>query len=330
MNATDIRGLYAIIPTPAKAGSERLAAKNTVDLDETARVINALIKDGCNGLIALGTTGECATISHEDYVAFVRCVMDTVNKRVPTYIGASALGGHEAVKRLEVVRDCRAEGTLLGLPMWQPSTVKDAVHFYKEIGELFPEIAIMVYANQRAFRFAFPEEFWEGIMKHAPTVNSAKYAKPKDLRRFLNIVGNRINAIPNEMTIAHFFEVSPETTTACWATAASMGPKPTIELMDAVTRRDAAAVKRISAALAWANEPVGPIIADPEVFAFYNIQLEKVRINAAGYCNGGPLRPPYGPMPDDFTKGAEECGHRWATLSAKIASGTRMQDFVPG
>jgi trans-o-hydroxybenzylidenepyruvate hydratase-aldolase len=329
MNANEIRGLYAIIPTPAKAGAERLAAKNTVDLDETARVVNKLISDGCDGLIALGTTGECATLSQEDYQAFVGCVMETIGKRIPVFIGTSALGGHEVVKRMEIVRDCGAEGTLLGLPMWQPMTVKDAVNFYREIGQLFPEIAVMVYANQRAFRFSFPDEFWEGIVRNAPTVTSAKYAKPKDLKRFLSIAGGRINAIPNEMTIEHFFEVSPETTTACWATAASMGPKPAIELMNAVTRHDATAVKHISSVLAWANEPIAPIIADPEVFAFYNIQLEKVRIDAAGYCNAGPMRPPYGAMPEDFTQGAKECGRRWAILSEKIASGTRMQDFQP-
>ncbi|MES2537855.1 MAG: dihydrodipicolinate synthase family protein [Pseudomonadota bacterium] len=327
LSANEIRGLYAILPTPAKVGAERLSARGTVDLDETARVINAMIDDGCSGLIALGTTGECATLSEEDYEAFVGCLIDTVGKRIPTFVGTSALGGHEVAKRMKFIGDCGADGTLLGLPMWQPMTVDSAVNFYRELSELFPEIAIMVYANQRAFRFSFPDDFWGAVVPAAPTVVAAKYAKPRDLKQLLKVTGGRVNIIPNEMTMAHFYAESPETTICCWATAASMGPKPTIELMDAVERRDSEAVQKISAALAWANEPIGPIIADPEVFALYNIQMEKVRINAAGYCNSGPVRPPYGAMPGDFTKISEECGRRWAVLNEKLASGVSMRDF---
>lgn len=328
LDASDIRGLYAILPTPAKPGAQRLAALDTVDLDETARVVNALIGDGCRGLIALGTTGECATLSQQDYEAFVSCLVETTGKRVPTFIGTTALGGHEIAKRMKFIRDCGADGTLLGLPMWQPMTVDTAVAFYRELSEMFPEIAIMVYANQRAFRFSFPDDFWQAVVRVAPTVVAAKYAKPRNLKQLLEVTGGRVNVIPNEMTIAHFYTESPATTTCCWATAASMGPKPMIELVDAVEARDTAAVKKISAALDWANEPIAPIVADPEVFALYNIQMEKVRINAAGYCKAGPIRPPYGAMPTDFTKGSEECGRRWAMLNQKLASGVRMQDFI--
>jgi hypothetical protein len=55
----DIVGRYAIIPAPATPDADRRDAVNTVDLTETERVVNALIFDGVNGLIVLGTTGEC-------------------------------------------------------------------------------------------------------------------------------------------------------------------------------------------------------------------------------------------------------------------------------
>ena len=100
LTAKEYQGLYAIIPTPARAGADRYDATGTVDLDETERVINALIRDGSSGLIVLGTTGECATLSQPDYDAFVECVLETVNRRVPVLVGATALGAHEAVRRL--------------------------------------------------------------------------------------------------------------------------------------------------------------------------------------------------------------------------------------
>lgn len=319
LTARDLRGVYAIIPTPSKPGSERLDAVDTVDLHETARSIEALLKSGISGLIALGTTGECATLSNDDYDKFVACTLETVNKRVPTFIGASALGGHEAVRRLKLVRKLGGDGTLLGLPQWQVCTNDMAVKFYREVAELFPELAIMVYANARAFRFAFDPDFWSQVAKEVPSVMSAKFSKPKELLPALKASGGRVHFLPNETSVLAFMELSPETTTACWATAASMGPEPVLAIMKAALAGDKAKLAEINKEIAWASEPVMPLVENPAEFASYNIQLEKIRIDAAGYCKAGPIRPPYDVMPEKWAEAARECGRRWATLRPKYA-----------
>jgi trans-o-hydroxybenzylidenepyruvate hydratase-aldolase len=314
LSAQDIQGLYAIIPTPAKPYANRLDAVDTVDLVETERVVNALIADGVSGLIALGTTGECATLSGADYEAFVTCVLETVNRRIPTFIGTTALGGHEVANRLRFIRERGADGTLLGLPMWQPVVTEEAIDYYRQVAECFPDIAIMVYANSRAFRYAFPIEFWEAIAKEVPTVCAAKHSRPANLKELIAASNNRINFVPHEMSVSKFYELSPDTTTACWATSAAMGPAPAQAMIDAILQKNATGIATLTAAIAWSSEPIKPVISNPEVFACYNIQLEKIRINAAGYCQGGPMRPPYDYMPSDFRKAAEECGRRWAIL----------------
>jgi dihydrodipicolinate synthase/N-acetylneuraminate lyase len=324
----DIRGLYAIMPTPSRHNASRLSAESTVDLEETERVVNALIADGVHGLIALGTTGECATLSQPDYDSFVSCFLEVVNRRVPVFVGTSALGGHEVVRRMRFIRERGADGTLLGLPMWQPMSMSMAVDFYAGISEMFPDVAIMVYANERAFRFSFSDEFWAEVIQRAPTVVAAKYSRPKDLTRLLSILKGRVNIVPNEMTMAKFYEESPETTTACWATAASMGPWPALELMRAVTERNEKEVRRLSEVLAWANETVRPIIADKELFGTYTVQVEKTRIDAAGYCKAGPIRPPYNNLPDELRMASEECGRRWAMLCVNRANGIVIPDTV--
>jgi trans-o-hydroxybenzylidenepyruvate hydratase-aldolase len=60
LKATDLTRLLAIMPTPAKPSAERFGATQTVDLDETARLVENLIRDGAKGHITVGTTGECA------------------------------------------------------------------------------------------------------------------------------------------------------------------------------------------------------------------------------------------------------------------------------
>jgi dihydrodipicolinate synthase/N-acetylneuraminate lyase len=326
MTGRDIRGLYAIIPTPAKENANRFDATDTVDLDETERVVNALMAEGVNGLIALGTTGECATLLRNDYDSFVECVLETVNRRVPTFVGTTALGAHEVVNRMRFVRDRGADGILLGMPMWQPLVLKEAVDYYRQTAELFPQTAIMVYANARAFRFQFVAEFWEAVANEAPTVCAAKYSRPAHLAEVIAASKGQINFVPNEMAVAKFYEISPETTTACWATAAAMGPQPAQAIIDAILHRDQAGVDTLSAAIAWATGPVKPITSNPDIFALYNIQLEKTRINAAGWCQSGPMRPPYDHVPDDVAEAARECGRRWARLCRCYAGNFKFKE----
>lgn len=320
LSPSDLRGVYAIIPTPAKEGAERAGAIDTVDLGETERVVNRLIGDGVQGLIVLGTTGECATITGAEYEAFADCVLATVKKRIPTFIGTTALGTHEVVRRSRFAADRGADGILLGLPMWQPLTVDMAVEYYRGVSEELPRLAIMVYGNGRAFRFSFPPEFWSRVVDAAPTLMAAKYSRPKALLDSLAAAKGRVHFLPHDGTVSKFAELSPATTTACWSTAASMGPEPVLAQMRALLSRDADALKAIAADLAWAREPIAEITSDPDLFATYNIQMEKIRIEAAGYCKAGPIRPPYNIMPEPYARCAQENARRWRQLCLKYSA----------
>jgi dihydrodipicolinate synthase/N-acetylneuraminate lyase len=317
LGPNDFRGVYAIIPTPAKDGADHWSATDTVNLEETERVVNALIRDGVSGLIVLGTTGECATLTSSEYDAFTDCVLSTVRKRIPTFVGTTALGTHEVVRRTRFAQERGADGVLLGLPMWQPLTIDMAVEFYRTISEGFPGMGIMVYGNGRAFRFPFPPEFWSRVVDAAPTLIAAKYSRPQALLAALEASKGRVHFLPHDGGVSKFAELSPSTTTACWSTAASMGPEPVLAQMRAQLANDLDTLKAIATDLSWVREPIKEITADAELFAAYNIQLEKIRIEAAGYCKAGPIRPPYNMMPENLVEKVHEHARRWATLRDK-------------
>lgn len=317
MDASDFKGLYAIIPTPAKDDAWKFGAKNTVDLAETERLVNGLLEAGVRGIIAAGTTGECATLSEADFRDFSTCVLETIGKRVPAFIGTTGLGSHQVAERLDFIKERGAEGTLLGLPMWQPCTTNAAVEFYQGASEYRPDLAIMVYANARAFRYSFPAEFWEGVAARARTATSAKFSRADNLAQLLELTGRRINFLPIDMAVHSFYEISPDTTTACWATAAAMGPEPSMAIMAAIARGDKRAIAEHAERIAWANETIKPIIQNPELFAQINIQVEKIRIEAAGYCRPGPIRSPYRDIPDEYAEASRECGERWRIIRDK-------------
>jgi trans-o-hydroxybenzylidenepyruvate hydratase-aldolase len=319
MTSSDIRGVYAIIPTPSKPGADAWDAIDTVDLDETARTIDRLIADGVHGLIVLGTMGECATLTSSEYEAFAACVLQTVRKRIPAFIGTTALGTHEVVRRTRFVAGLGADGILLGMPMWQPLTMDMAVDYYRSIAEGFPHLPIMVYANPRAFRFPFAAEFWGRVVEVAPTVMSAKFSHADMLLDCLAASKGRVNFLPYDGAFGKFAELSRATTTACWSTAASMGPQPVLELVRAVLANDVGALKTINADHAWVREPVKSIISNVEIMASYNIQYEKTRTALAGYCKAGPLRPPYHIMPQPYFEACREHARRWRELCEKYA-----------
>ncbi|MBV8157036.1 MAG: dihydrodipicolinate synthase family protein [Dyella sp.] len=324
LQAQDYRGMYAIIATPAKDNASQLDAINTVDLDETERLVEALIRDGSTGLIVLGTTGECATLSDPDYRSFAACVLETVKHRIPTIVGATAMGGHEVVRRLHYIRDLGADGTLLGLPNWQPVTTRMAVDYFAAVSQAFPDLAVMAYANARAFRYGFPPEFWEAVARLAPTVTSAKYSRAQGLPELIRSTQGRIHFMPNEMAVHEFLTVAPETTTSCWATASGMNPLPAVALMQAIEARNDEAIRTLVAAIAWANAPLQPMFGNPELFAQFNIQVEKARINAAGYSRCGPTRPPYQDLPEEHAAPARECARRWAELCTSYTGNFRF------
>jgi trans-o-hydroxybenzylidenepyruvate hydratase-aldolase len=317
IDACDLRGTLAIIPTPAKEGAEQLGATNTVDLDETSRLVENLIRDGVTGIMALGTMGECATLSEHDYETFVDCLLKTGRGRIPTFVGTTALGGHEIARRIRFVKERGATGTLLGIPMWQPVTPDMAVRFYASVSESFPDFPIMVYANARAFRFAFDLEFWRRIVDTAPTVMSAKFSSKAILRDAVDETKRRINFIPPISLAYEFAQLSPETATTCWIP--SVGPQPAIALMKALAAGESEKAKAVAEDIAWALKPHHVITGSQDIFASYNIQLEKISMGASGYCKPGPIRPPYNVMPEDFARAAAETGQRFAQLRKKYS-----------
>jgi dihydrodipicolinate synthase/N-acetylneuraminate lyase len=317
ISANDLRGVLAIMPTPAKDGADRLDATDTIDLDETARLAESLVHDGAAGIMALGTMGECATTSQSDYEVYVDCLVKTVRGRIPIFVGTTALGGHEIARRIKFVKGLGATGTLLGIPMWQPATLDMAVKFYADVAATFPDFPIMVYANARAFRFPFGVDFWRAVVEKAPTVMSAKFSSKAILKDALAASGGRVNFVPPVGLAYDFAQIAPASQTTCWMPA--VGPQVGLALMKALAAGAAQQAKAVADDIAWANQPHHAITGSQEIFASYNIQLEKILMSASGYCKTGPIRPPYNVMPEDFRLAAIEGGRRYGQLREKYS-----------
>ena len=113
------------------------------------------------------------------------------------------------------------------------------------------------------------------------------------------------------------FRAFPEHVHGCWATSASMGPEPWVAAMDAIAAGD----RERALTLLDAIDAVPLPVPDWAAFAQYNLQLEKARIDAAGYARCGPPRPPYTDLPADWAEAAVANAHGWAVLRESVRAG---------
>ncbi|MEW5420649.1 aldolase [Amorphus sp. 3PC139-8] len=311
------------MPTPATADASDPAARDTVDLAETARVVDALIAAGIDGIITLGTLGECATLTWEEKHAFMATLAETARGRVPVFGGTTSLNTRETIRQTREARALGIDGVMLGPPMWCAPDVPTVVQFYRNVADACPDTAICVYANPEAFKFDFPRPFWAQVAE-IPQVVSAKYLGIGALHIDLELTQRRIRFLPLDVDYYAAARIDPQFCTAFWTSGAVCGPAPALQLRDLVAKAaqggDWEAPKALTNEIAATYRTLFPNGSFRE-FSSYNIGLEKARMNAAGWMNAGPCRPPYHLVPSAYLEGAVTSGRRWADLDRSLSSG---------
>lgn len=319
LTAADIRGVWAIIPTPAKPNASDIDARDTVDLDETARAVEALIASGVDGILSLGTLGECATLDWDEKRAFMATLAETARGRIPVFGGTSSLSTRETVRQTRAAFDIGLDGTMIGPPMWCQTDLAGAVQFFRDVAGAVPEMAICVYNNPWVFKFGFPPPFWAQVAQ-IPQVVCSKYAGVGQLAIILKVVAGRIRLMPLDADYHAAARIDPEACTAFWASGAACGPAPVLALRDRVAAGDWAGAKTISDELMATYQHLIPR-GDFNEFSLYNIQLEKARMDAAGWMKAGPNRPPYTFTPPAYLEGAAKAGAMWKELQERYGKG---------
>lgn len=319
LTAADVRGAWAIVPTPATPGASDWQARDTVDADQTARMVDGLIAAGIDGILSMGTLGEASTLTIDEKRVFMRTLVETAAGRVPVFVGTTCLNTRDTVDLTREAVDLGATGTMLGIPMWCAPSLDVAVQFYRDVAEAVPDINIAVYANPEAFKFDFSRGFWAQVAE-IPQVVTAKYIGVGTLLPDLAAVKGRIKLLPIDFDYYAAARMD-DSIDAFWTSGAVCHP------LVSTTLRDLVAAARSSgdwsAARAFMGR-LGPTAASLfpngsfKDFSTYNIALEKARMTAGGWMDAGPCRPPYHLCPEPFLEGARLSGRMWADLGKSL------------
>jgi 4-hydroxy-tetrahydrodipicolinate synthase len=93
------------------------------------------IEQGTDALVAVGTTGESATLNEDEHCAVIRQVVSTARARVPVIAGTGANSTAEAISLTRRARECGADACLLVTPYYNKPTQEGLYLHYKAVAE---------------------------------------------------------------------------------------------------------------------------------------------------------------------------------------------------
>ncbi|MEC9314489.1 MAG: 4-hydroxy-tetrahydrodipicolinate synthase, partial [Pseudomonadota bacterium] len=106
-----------------------------LDDDSLRKLIEFHISEGTDAIVAVGTTGESATLSVEEHCAVIRKVVEQVNGRVPVIAGTGANSTSEAIELTQYAKDLGADAALLVAPYYNKPTQEGMYLHFKAIAE---------------------------------------------------------------------------------------------------------------------------------------------------------------------------------------------------
>lgn len=110
---------------------------NNGDVDWSAlkSLVEWHIAQGTHGIVAVGTTGESATLDIEEHCAVIKCVVETANKRIPVIAGTGANSTREAIELTRSAKQAGADACLLVTPYYNKPTQEGLYQHYKAVAE---------------------------------------------------------------------------------------------------------------------------------------------------------------------------------------------------
>jgi len=121
-------GAYTAMVTP-------FDKRENVDEAGLRENVKFQIKNGIHGLVPVGTTGECATVSYEEHNRVIEVVVDAAKGKVPVLAGTGSNSTWEAIMLTKHAKEIGADGALLTVPYYNRPTQAGLYAHFKKVAE---------------------------------------------------------------------------------------------------------------------------------------------------------------------------------------------------
>ena len=128
----NLGGSIVALVTPMRAG---VAPETALDHDALARLVDFHIANGTDGIVAVGTTGESATLNEHEHCDTIRRVVALAAGRVPVIAGTGANSTHEAIRLTRAAKEVGADACLLVTPYYNKPTQEGLYLHHRAVAE---------------------------------------------------------------------------------------------------------------------------------------------------------------------------------------------------
>jgi len=106
-----------------------------IDKDSLKKLVEFHIEKGTDAIVAMGTTGESATLNEQEHMDVVKSVVLYVAGRIPVIAGTGANSTSEAIALTQAAKEVGADACLLVTPYYNKPTQEGLYLHYKAISE---------------------------------------------------------------------------------------------------------------------------------------------------------------------------------------------------
>ena len=125
-------GSMVAIVTPMKSG---IAPDTALDFEAMERLVEFHVGNGTDAIVAVGTTGESATLDEKEHCEVIRRVVELARGRIPVIAGTGANSTTEAIRLTRCAREARADACLLVTPYYNKPTQEGLYLHHKAVAE---------------------------------------------------------------------------------------------------------------------------------------------------------------------------------------------------
>jgi 4-hydroxy-tetrahydrodipicolinate synthase len=161
------KGSYVALVTPFKNGK--------VDASRLKWLVDFQIEQGTEGLVPCGSTGESATLSHEEHKHVIEVVIKAARGRVPVMAGA---GSNSTLEALDLVRHAAragANGALLVVPYYNKPTPAGLFEHFRQIARA-TKLPLILYNIPGRTGINMPVDTVVRLASTCPTIIGIKEA----------------------------------------------------------------------------------------------------------------------------------------------------------
>ena len=179
-----------------------MAEDGALDLAALERLVEFHLENGTDGIIAVGTTGESATLDVDEHCTVIRRVVETVRGRIPVIAGTGANATSEALHLTRQAMEAGADACLLVTPYYNKPTQEGLYRHYKKIAEEVPIPQVLYNVPGRTGCDMLPDTV--DRLADIPNIVGIKEASGKleRMRELVERCGNRLDVFSGDDGIA--------------------------------------------------------------------------------------------------------------------------------